>query len=351
MKGLFKPKPRSPLELVRYAHELLLFIDRSDGVREQKREEKISELNKTISQMRTILYGNGEEEPNPDACAQLTQEFFRENTFRLFIACIPRLNSGLRQCATHVLANLQRQQVKSRMIASDYLENNMDIMDILIPGYEDSDIALTYGAIASECIRHQCVAKYILESEHIKKFFYYVQNPIFYVASDASATFRKLLTRHKSTVTGFLTTNYEWFFEEYNTQLLESSNYITKRHAVKLLGDLLLDNSNAVVMVRYVSSLDNMRILMNLLRDPNKMIQRDAFHVFKLFVANKNKPLEITGVLVANRTKLLRLLDELRLDKDDEGFEEDKAQVMREISMLEKGDLWSSEIEKDEIQC
>ena len=36
---------------------------------------------------------------------------------------------------------------------------------------------------------------------------------------------------------------------------------------------------------------------------------------------------------------------------DDEGFEEDKAQVMREISMLETGDLWSLEIEKDEIQC
>ena len=58
---------------------------------------QISELNKTISQMRTILYGNGEEEPNPDACAQLTQEFFRENTFRLFIACIPRLNSGVNE--------------------------------------------------------------------------------------------------------------------------------------------------------------------------------------------------------------------------------------------------------------
>lgn len=26
--------------------------------------------------------------------------------------------------------------------------------------YEDSDIALTYGAIARECIRHQCVARY-----------------------------------------------------------------------------------------------------------------------------------------------------------------------------------------------
>ncbi|XP_023554533.1 putative MO25-like protein At5g47540 isoform X2 [Cucurbita pepo subsp. pepo] len=330
MRGLFKPKARSPVELVRYANELLLFINRNEEVREQKREEKISELNKTISQMRTVLYGNGGAEPNADACAQLTQEFFKENTFRLLVVCIPRLNSGLRQCATHVLANLQRQQVKSRIIASEYLENNMDIMDILIPGYEDSDIALTYGAIARECIQHQCVARYVLESENMRKFFDYVQNPIFYVASDASATFR--------------------FFEAYNTQLLESTNYITKRHAVKLLGDLLLDNSNAAVMVKYVSSLENMRVLMNLLRDPNKTIQRDAFDVFKLFVANKNKPSEIIGILVANRTKLLLFLDDLKLDKVDDGFEEDKALIIREISICESFDPSSMKMENCETE-
>lgn len=41
MKGLFKPKIRSPVELVRYAQELLLFIDRNEEVREQKRAEKV----------------------------------------------------------------------------------------------------------------------------------------------------------------------------------------------------------------------------------------------------------------------------------------------------------------------
>ncbi|TYK19337.1 putative MO25-like protein [Cucumis melo var. makuwa] len=340
MKGLFKPKIRSPVELVRYSQELLLFIDRNEEVREQKRAEKISELNKSISQMRTILYGDAEAEPSPDACSQLTQEFFKENMFRLFVTCIPKLNSGLRQCATHVLANLQRQQVKSRIIASEYFENNMDIMDILIPGYEDCDIAITYGSIARECIRHQCVAKYVLESEHMRNFFDYIQNPIFYVASDASATFR---VEHKSTVAGFFTKNYDWFFKEYNVKLLESTNYITKRQAVKLLGDILLDNSYSAVMVQYVSSLDNMRVLMNLLRDPNKAIQRDAFDVFKLFVANKNKPPEITSVLVANRTKLLRFLNDLKSDKVNEGFEEDKAEITRQISLLESSDPSSSE--------
>lgn len=40
-----------------------------------------------------------------------------------------------RKDATQIVANLQRQQVHSRLIASDYLERNKDLMDILIAGY------------------------------------------------------------------------------------------------------------------------------------------------------------------------------------------------------------------------
>jgi len=77
---------------------------------------------------------------------------------------------------------------------------------------------------------------------------------------------------------------------------------------------------------------------MNLLRDSSKSIQIEAFHVFKLFVANQNKPPDIVSILVANRSKLLRLLAEFQLDKADEQFEADKAQVVKEIIALEPRD-------------
>nr|XP_034915522.1 putative MO25-like protein At5g47540 isoform X2 [Populus alba] len=51
--------------------------------------------------------------------------------------------------------------------------------------------------------------------------------------SDSKREEKELLTRHKSTVAEFLSKNYDW-----------------------LLGDILLDRSNAVVMTRYVSSRD-----------------------------------------------------------------------------------------------
>jgi hypothetical protein len=54
---------------------------------------------------------------------------------------------------------------------------------------------------------------------------------------------------------------------------------------------------------------------MNLLRESSKTIQIEAFHVFKLFVANQNKPSDIANILVANRNKLLRLLADIKPDK------------------------------------
>lgn len=85
--------------------------------------------------------------------------------------------------------------------------------------YEDDEIALCYGAILRDSIRHQVVARYVyrghylslfskylkigqyinnfscfhryvLESEHFKKFFGYIQNPNFEIASDAATTFK-----------------------------------------------------------------------------------------------------------------------------------------------------------------
>lgn len=159
MKGLFKSKPQTPADIVRQTRELLIYANRDPDPRDNKRDEKMAELGKNIREMKITLYGSSEAEPVAEACAQLTQEFFKDNTLRLLICCLPNLNLEARKDATQVVANLQRQQVQSRLIASDYLEANIDLMDSLIAGYENTDMALHYGAMFRECIRHQSVAK------------------------------------------------------------------------------------------------------------------------------------------------------------------------------------------------
>ncbi|KAF2303791.1 hypothetical protein GH714_023442 [Hevea brasiliensis] len=248
----------------------------------------MDELNKHIRELKLILYGSSDSEPVAEACAQLTQEFFKENTMHLLIVSLPKL---------------------------------------------DQDLALHYGGMLRECIRHQSITRYVLESEHIKNFLT-TYSLTFDIAADAMATFKELLTRHKSTVAGFLSKNYDWFFQDFNSKLLESESYIKTTSCEGLLGEILLDHSNSAVMVRYVSSKDNLRILMNLLRESSKNIQIDAFHVFKLFAANQNKPPEIVTILIVNGSKLLRFLADFKMDREDEQFEEDKTQVVKEIAEL-----------------
>ncbi|XLS92589.1 hypothetical protein HN51_068597, partial [Arachis hypogaea] len=50
----------------------------------------------------------------------------------------------------------------------------------------------------------------------------------------------------------------------------------------------------------------------------NSLDSAESISELLLFVANQKKPADIVGILVTNRSKLLRLLGDLKLDKEDE---------------------------------
>lgn len=49
-------------------------------------------IEQTNSRVEGNSYGDNESEPAAEACAQLTQEFFSEDTFRLLVICLPKLD-------------------------------------------------------------------------------------------------------------------------------------------------------------------------------------------------------------------------------------------------------------------
>ena len=56
----------------------------------------------------------------------------------------------------------------------------------------------------------------------------------------------------------------------------------------QLLGELLLDRHNFSVMTKYISNPDNLKLMMNLLKDKSRNIQFEAFHVFKVSLIDLN---------------------------------------------------------------
>jgi len=173
----------------------------------------------------------------------------------------------------------------------------------------------------------------IASTRHVLRVFCIIELHNFDIAIDAFSTFKELLSKHKGIIAKFLEENYERFFDEY-TKLLNSNNYVTKRQSLKLLGELLLDRTNFTVMTRYISQRSNLKLMMTLLRDKNRTIQYEAFHVFKVFVANPNKPQPILDILVQNKDKLKDFLTDFHNDKDDEQFRDEKEYLLKQIKHL-----------------
>lgn len=176
---------------------------------------------------------------------------------------------------------------------------------------------------------------------------YLLQHPVFYellastdvetfeVASDAFLSFREVLTRHEGLTREFLAEQGDAFFKAFNAKLLTSSNYVTRRQSLKLLGELLLASGHVDAMMRYVGDAGHLKLIMTLLRDPSRSIQFEAFHLFKVMVANPSKTPGVVDILKGNADRLTRFLSSFQGDRDDNDpdFKQEKQTL---IGMLNK---------------
>ena len=80
MSFLFKPKTKTPLELVKSTEDC---IAKMEGTNDSKKASE--EISRNLSQMKLILYGDGELEPTPDLVASLASECVNLNSTLLFM--------------------------------------------------------------------------------------------------------------------------------------------------------------------------------------------------------------------------------------------------------------------------
>ncbi|KAI9911535.1 hypothetical protein PsorP6_008809 [Peronosclerospora sorghi] len=189
----------------------------------------------------------------------------------------------------------------------DLIGERPDIMRWLVEGYKNNDTALICGAMLRDCFEYQTLTMIFLKSlepEFELLFKVTIENSNFDISADALINISRLLTVHKKVTVQLLDQSFDRIFGLLNS-LLTSESYATRRQALQLLSELLLDPVNFTVMQRYVASRGNLKQVMLLLREPSEALRMDAFHVFKIFVANPNKSTEVEQLLVRNREKLL----------------------------------------------
>ncbi|OJK05054.1 hypothetical protein ASPACDRAFT_20267 [Aspergillus aculeatus ATCC 16872] len=355
-------RSRQPSDLVRTIKDSLA------RVREDPSTAKVGlqfDAEKPLSQMKLIVQGTQDVEVSPEQVQNLVHAALQEDLLYDLALCLHLLPFEARKDTQAIFSHMLRFRPASSNpnqndppVISYIVHNRPEVIIELCKGYEHSESAMPCGIILREALKFDVIAAIILYDQSgegepaIKltevqpgvpqdgtgifwRFFYWIDRGSFELSADSFTTFRDILTRHKTLVTGYLSTNFDRFFAKFNEVLVNSSSYVTKRQSIKLLGEILLDRANYNVMMAYVESGDNLKLCMKLLRDDRKMVQYEGFHVFKVFVANPNKSVAVQRILINNRDRLLRFLPRFLEDRtEDDQFTDEKSFLVRQIELL-----------------
>ncbi|KAJ1735380.1 conidiophore development protein hyma [Coemansia biformis] len=336
MNFFFKTKQKGPVELVKATHDAMVKVESGS---EHQRSRANDEISKNVASMLQILRDGGADRKVPDTSseqvAQLAQEIYTTELLPLLIGNLGRLEFETRKEVSIIFGILLRRRIGTREPTVEYLNSRTNVLASLVTGYANPDAAIFCGNMLRECFKHEALVRTTLNLPEFLQFFDYVEGENFDVTSDAFNSFHEALTKFKEPANAFLTENYDAFFAKY-TQLLESSNYVVRRQSLKLLGEILLEHKNFHVMIAFIRESANLKMVMNALNDRSKSIQYEAFHIFKIFVANPKKAPEVHKILYKNKDKLVKFLVDFQNDKNsDEQFRDEKAFLVKGIRELE----------------
>lgn len=313
---------------------------------EKKLEEVQQQMQKRIEEIKVIFYGDDTEtDPKPEEC-QATATLLIEKSIMLTLIQ-PTLLSFIpfesRKQVTNIFCYLTDTDLNG--FGMLHLKNNAStIIKSLSNGLDSPDLFLHCGAMLRACFKYEFLHKEYLNDDMVllDKFFekYLIATDSFDIASDAFATFTDILSQHKKMVSVFIEKNYDAFFERYN-KLISSGIYIAQRQSLKILSDMLLDSSKAYqeIMLKFIDDKNNLKTIMTVMRVDSAPIQLEAFHVFKLFVANPHKNESIKSILSKNKEKLIPYLEHLFQEKKpaeiSQQLEQEKALLIETLKSLE----------------
>lgn len=340
MSFLFKRSPKTPNDLVRILNEQLAKLDVSNGSEKKKAQDEVARHLLTI---KSII--NGEDVLSTDALygsqqdhlAQLYTEFYSTDIIYNLIVCLPDIDFDSRKIVVLLFISFLTNKAGNRLITIDYLLNKHKIIVALMRGPEIPEISLNIGVMLREAIRYEPIAKCVLYDPLFWQYFIYVDSATFEISSDAFATLHDILSFHRKLVGAFfsISSNAEKFSLMIN-QLIQNGNYVIQRESIKLLSETMMVKLNYGLMTKYVSDVENLKIVMLLLGDKSKSIQTESFNIFKVFVANPRKEKAVIDILAKNRNKLLEFLENFNKGRTDEVFVAEKEYIVQQIQGLPK---------------
>lgn len=329
MAFLFKRNPKTPPDLVRSLNEQLGKLDFSSDLKKHQ-----DECLRYLKQVKHVLHGDEETEPQPEAISVLAQEVYASDTLYLLIHHLRKLDFDLRKDVVVMFLALLRRRVGNDSPTVEYLLHaRPEVLVMLMRGPEYPDVALVCGQILRDCAKFEPLDRFILYHALFWNMFKYAQSPVFEIATDTFVTLQTLLTAHRKLAAEFLAKNCEDVTTNINL-LMRLDNYVTKRQSVRLLLELVMQKLNQQFLMHYFDSASSLKVIMLLLSDKLKNMQLEGFHVFKFFVAKPKKSQKILDILIKNRDNFLRFFEAFDVLATGTNIVEERDYILHEIQQL-----------------
>jgi len=285
-----------------------------------------------------------DEETRRCGCGRLHREtiasLFRHDVPRQMLLCMEALDFENRKVAMRLLDAVVRRALTPPCDAAELVESYMrehpDTLQHLLAGCGKLEVFFLCSPLIKSFARSPSMAKALLDAGAANHLLDLAFHQNFDIASEAFVALRELLLAHADISAEYVQDHASSFFPAWHLLLSSEDNYVIKRQALRFLAEMLLDASFQDVMCEYVRTEQYLRIHMNLLIDDSVTIQLEAFHVFKLFVANPYKPARLQLILAKNRHGLVKKVKYLSgVQRDDAQFESDAAHVIGALTSLE----------------
>jgi len=298
-----------------------------------QQRQAADECNRLLAQIRSMMSMYDQEDApgsEVDFLTGMAKEIYNTNVLLPLVAHLDALDFEARRDVANMFALLVQ-----RPPTIDYLlENIPEIFNLLIDNAGKPETHRPVGNMLRDCTKHEALLSHILNLKSFWFFFQYMNDPEFEVATDNFSTFQECMRRFPHVTARFLKTHAELFSSCINS-VIRSDNYVAKRQTLRILALLLRSSLNQDFIWYYAGDIENLKLVMRLLKDKSKNINMEALSVFSVFVANPLKPAPILEVLIRNKSKLLDMIDNkysVAERREDKTYREELHYVRNKIS-------------------
>ena len=259
---------------------------------------------------------NENQNNNNKSFSSFTEELFSSDIILELIVKLPQIGFENKKLIATIVCNALLLKIDDRLVTVDYICKKPDILFSLIDTYRygRSDLTLNCGRILRKCLKHECLARIVLNCQKFTEFFSYVNQQTFDVAMDAFLSFRLLLTTHNELSEEYLTQNCDLFFDNY-IKLINSHNYVTKRQSLEILALIL--TASSTIRELFCKQSQRLSLILDLFWHHYRHIRFRALNIFNVLISSDKESqhsMAIMQFLLQNndRQRLVAVLKNFR---------------------------------------